>query len=212
MDTKDAFGASSGSRSYFSAFWRWELAAPCSTAPAWRRVQESSGVSLRVRELVVEDSTGVVRVRILGDVPDAVIQGKRVPRGEHAAGVILYDDSGQERGGYVTWSPSGNVGLTLDSRKGQTTLFVADPVQGSALSLWHGKDSIELRSDASGSRLTAVKDGQVLYQEPPVQLGEGPCNAYREALQKYSKEEVLRECRKRFTDEACRKCLEDDSQ
>src|ERR1051325_4224555 len=53
--------------------------------------------SLRVSELVVVDPKGVERVRIGGDLPDAVINGKRVPRGEKAGGVLLYDGSGQER-------------------------------------------------------------------------------------------------------------------
>ncbi|UCF04886.1 MAG: hypothetical protein JSV33_13325 [bacterium] len=86
--------------------------------------RETKG-SLRVTEFVVVDEAGVERVRVGGNLPDAVIAGKRVPRGERAAGVLLYDGIGQEHGGYVTWEPSGNVGLTLDSRKGQATLFVA---------------------------------------------------------------------------------------
>src|SRR4051812_28285744 len=72
---------------------------------------------LQARELVIVDSKGVERVRIGGDLPDAVINGKRIPRGEQAAGVLIYDGMGQERGGYVTWDPSGNAGLTLDTRK-----------------------------------------------------------------------------------------------
>jgi hypothetical protein len=164
---------------------------------------------LRATEIVVVDETGVERVRIGGNLPDAIIAGKRVPRGEKAAGILLYDGTGQERGGYVTWEPSGNVGLTLDSRKGQSTLFVAGADGGSALKLWDGNDAIELRSDTEGSRLTAVNDGQIVFQEPPVdELGEEACAAYRDALSSHSMEEVLRACKQRYSEAACRACLE----
>jgi hypothetical protein len=98
--------------------------------------------SLRVSELVVVDPQGVERVRIGGDLPDAVINGKPIPRGQKVAGVILYDGTGQERSGYVTFEPSGNVGLTLDTRKRQSALFVSGPDEGSALQLWHENDLI----------------------------------------------------------------------
>ena len=138
--------------------WTWQTPKPQPTAPT----------SLRVSELVVVDPKGVERVGLGGDLPDAVIGDKRVPRGEKAAGVLLYDGSGQERSGYVTFEPSGNVGLTLDTRKGQVAYFVAGADSGSALHLWHGGDLVELRSDADGSRLTAAKAGQVVSQEPAV--------------------------------------------
>lgn len=178
--------------------WTWQA----------KSQQPSMPSSLRVSELVVVDSKGVERVRIGGDLPDALIGGKRVPRGEKAAGVLLYDGGGQERSGYVTFEPSGNVGLTLDTRRGQATLFVAGPDSGSALQLWQGKDVIELRSDDNGSRLTAVKDGQVVSQEPPVsKITPGTCEAYRSARSRVSPDQVMRDCRRRFNDAACRACL-----
>lgn len=173
--------------------------APVSTVPG----------RLRVSELVIVDPKGTERVRISGDLPDAVINGKRIPRGEKAAGVMLYDATGQERGGYVTWDPSGNVGLTLDTRKGQVTMFVADPDSGSALKLWQGNDLIELRSDDEGSRLTAVRGDKVVFQEPAVVMSGHACNAYRDAKSKYSAQEVLRECAHRYTQTACHVCLGD---
>ncbi len=178
--------------------WTWQSQAQQPGTPA----------SLRVSELVVVDPKGVERVRIGGDLPDAVIGGKRVPRGEKAAGVLLYDGAGQERSGYVTFEPSGNVGLTLDTRRGQVALFVAGPDTGSALQLWHGRDVVELRSDDNGSRLTAVKDGEVVSQEPPVgKISTGTCEAYRSARSRVSAEQVMRDCRRRFNEAACRACL-----
>jgi hypothetical protein len=180
--------------------WTWQTPAKQSSAPA----------SLRVSELVVVDPKGVERVRIGGDLPDAIIAGKRVPRGEKAAGVLLYDGAGQERSGYVTFEPSGNVGLTLDTKRGQVAIFVAGPDTGSALQLWHGRDSIEFRSDEDGSRLTAVKAGEVVSQEPAVtKITSDTCEAYRSARSRVSAEQVMRDCRRRFNEAACRPCLND---
>jgi len=163
---------------------------------------------LRVRELVVVDSNGVERARLGGNLPDAVVAGRRLSRGELAAGLLLYDGAGQERGGYVTFEPSGNVALTLDSRKGQTALFVAGPEGATALKLWTGTDSIELRSDDDGARWTVAEDGHVLLQEPPIALGREACAGYREALEHYSREDVMRACRERYSEAACQACLD----
>lgn len=169
--------------------------------------QTTSSTSLRVSELVVVDSKGVVRVRIGGDLPDAIINGKRVPRGEKAAGVLLYDTTGQERGGYVTWE-SGNVGLTLDTRKSQVALFAAG-LEGSALMMWHGKDSIDLRSDEDGSRITAVQNGSIVSQQPgTIKISTEGCNEYRGIQAKTSLEQAMSSCQRRFTENACRACLE----
>lgn len=171
--------------------------------------QTSNPASLRVSEIVVVDSKGAERVRIGGDLPDAVIGGKRVARGQQAAGILLYDSTGSERSGYVTFEPSGNVGLTLDSRKSQVASFIAAPDDNaSALSLWSGKDLIELRSDTEGSRFTAVKSGQVVAQQPLIKkMSEDMCGAYRDARSRVSGEQVMRDCRQRFAESACRSCL-----
>jgi hypothetical protein len=164
--------------------------------------------SLSVTELVVVDRNGVPRVRIAGELPDAIIDGRRVPRGERAAGIVLYDSTGQERSGYVTWEPSGNVGLTLDTKAGQVAVLVAGRESAAALMLWRGRDLIEVRSDQDGSRFTAVKNGEVVYQNPEVAtLTPGSCSAYKEARSRVSEDQVLRDCRRRFNDPACRACL-----
>jgi len=169
--------------------------------------QPTTPASLKVSELVVVDPKGVERVRIGGDLPDATINGKRIPRGEKAAGVLLYDTTGQERGGYVTWE-SGNVGLTLDTRKGQVALFAAG-LEGSALNMWHGKDAVEIRSDEDGSRVTAIQDGRIASQQPnTIKLSSSTCEDYRGARARVSAEQVMRDCQTRFAAEACRACLE----
>lgn len=176
-----------------------------STAHAEGKVPEQ----LRAHELVIVDGKGVERVRIGGDLPDAVINGQRVPRGEQAAGVLIYDGTGQERGGYVTWEPSGNAGLTLDTRKSQVVLLVAGPDDAAALALRHGADMLDLRSDPDGSRLTGVRDGKLIYQNPEVaSLTTETCNDYRDVRARKSAERAMHACQGRFNDAACKACLE----
>ncbi len=167
------------------------------------------GGVLRVSELVVVDPQGVERVRIGGDLPDAVVDGRTLVRGEAAAGVLLYDAAGHERGGYVTMEPSGNVMLTLDDRRSRMkALFVAGGENGAALRIGDGGGSLDMRSDADGARMTIVDGGQVAVQTPVIAMGPEPCSAYRGALETLSHERVIQECRSRFTAEACHVCLE----
>ncbi|MFL6211808.1 MAG: hypothetical protein ACJ74W_23375 [Pyrinomonadaceae bacterium] len=175
---------------------------------AARAQQPAAPQSLRVSELVVVDQNGVERVRVGGDLPDAVINGKRVPRGEKAAGVLIYDATGQERGGYVTFDPSGNAVLTLDTRRQQVVLLAADPESGAALQLRHGEDAVDLRSDVDGSRFTAVQAGQVVVQQPTIsKLSANTCQDYRGILVRRTAEQVMNICRQRYTDAACKACL-----
>ena len=168
--------------------------------------------TLTVSELDVVDPHGVIRARIGGDLPDAVVNGKRMPRGQKAAGVILYDDSGPERGGYVTFSPSRNVALTLDNRSsaGQTAILVAGPAGGSALTLSYGNDLVEMRvDDETGPSIHAMKGKQVAFHVPPVvnfEATEG-CRDFRSALTKMTRQEALDFCRARLSEEACQACI-----
>ncbi len=167
----------------------------------------AAGDALTLQSLSIVDPGGVVRVRIGGDLPDAVIDGRRIDRGQRVAGVMLYDDTGQERGGYVTFAPSGNVALTLDTRRHQAALFAADPEAGAALQLWHGEDRIELRADPDGSRITAVREGGVVLQQPEARLRAEACDAYRAALREMPRAEVEAACAARFEAGACARCL-----
>jgi len=169
--------------------------------------QTAGPSSLKVSELIVVDQKGVERVRIGGDLPDAVYNGKKVPRGSKAAGVLLYDSLGRERGGYVTWEAE-NVGLTLDSAKMQVAMFVAGQ-EGSALHMRYGQDSLDLRSDEDGSRITAIQDGKIVMQQPStIKMSAGTCEDYRGARARVSAEQVMRDCQRRFSDAVCRACLE----
>ncbi|ASR44243.1 hypothetical protein BEN78_13595 [Xanthomonas citri pv. mangiferaeindicae] len=168
---------------------------------------------LRLRELVVVDPTGVERVRVSGDLPDALIDGKRVDRGSAAAGVMLYDRSGQERGGYVTWDDGDNVGLTLDGRQRQSALFVAGPDGAAALQIWHGGRMLDLRADADGARLSQSVDGRVQVQLPEVAaLSASTCTLFLGGLAEevpggLPPEQVRSICEGRFSETACTACL-----
>jgi hypothetical protein len=95
--------------------------------------------TLVLSELTIVDSNGVIRARVGGNLPDA---NKKVPRGSRIAGLLLYDETGQERGGYVTFEPGGNVGLTLDNKGVMAAEFVAGPDTGSAIRLHSGDDEL----------------------------------------------------------------------
>lgn len=179
--------------------------ASCASSQA----RPSAPGALRVSQLEVVDARGVVRVWIGSDLPDAVIAGKPRPRGQEASGVLLYDDTGQERGGYVTFSPGGQIGLTLDTRHGQVALFAADPDAGVALKLWQGDDGIELRADPDGARITSTDEKRVVFQEPPVQAPEKTalCSELRGAKAKYSDDQLMGFCLEHLPEEGCRRCL-----
>ena len=190
--------------------WLLSAAAVAVYLVPWRANAQTTAApqSLRVSELVVVDPKGVERVRIGGDLPDAVIDGKRVPRGEKVAGVMLYDGSGQERGGYVTFEPSGNIALTLDTKKRQTALFAAGPDSGSALVMWSGQNNLDLRSDEDGARVTITKDGQLFHQQPEIErLSDTTCKDYKDIITRSGKDRANKACRARFGDKACTACL-----
>lgn len=182
------------------------VVAGCVTASRGAAAPES----LRVRELAVVDDHGVVRVRIQANLPDPVIRGKKVSRGDPASGVMLYDRTGQERGGYITFERGNQVALTLDNTDVQSALFVAPPEGGSALRLWRGKDELTLRADEDGPRVTAVENGRVTYQEPPI-VAPGKtsiCEELRGAKGKASDAEIMAACRRGMTEAGCRACLD----
>ena len=138
-----------------------------------------------------------------------MIRGTRYPRGDGAAGLLLYDSTGQERGGYVTLDRSGYVGLTLDSRHGQTAVFRADSSGATTLRLWNQQNSIELRTNTDGARMSVLRDNQVILQQP--ELVDAPsstaCTDFRELRSQHGDSAVYRACRSVMLDDACTRCL-----
>ncbi len=169
--------------------------------------------SLRLRELTVVDGNGTVRVRIAARFPDAVMNGRRTPRGDNAAGVMLYDRTGQERGGYVTFDRSGVIGLTLDSRERQVAYIVAEPDGAAAARLEHDPDWVELRAASDGTRLSVGHGGRVVVQQPPMteQEATAACSGLKEEVAQVKPAPpdslVMAACQRHLTGEVCRQCL-----
>lgn len=163
--------------------------------------------SVKTKEVIIVDANGTVRARLGGDLPDAVMANGRIAkRGSKAAGLMIYDEQGIERGGYVTQETGSNAMLTLDSKYHQAALFVAGPGedQASALQLWTKGSSIELRSDDNGSRLSIADQRGVKFQQPEVGLSPETCADFRKTEQQYPGK---RYCQARFTENACKVCL-----
>lgn len=120
---------------------------------------------LRVRGLVVVDEKGTNRVWIGAPVPDPAILGWRHPRGE-MSGIILFDEEGNERSGYVTTNGYSNVMLTLDSVAKQHALFIAEPHGSPTLWMWGEtrKNDFQITVDADSPNLRLSKDGEVIFQ------------------------------------------------
>ncbi len=169
--------------------------------------------TLRVKEVVVVDDHGVERARLGGNLPDPVINGKTMPRGQQAAGLLLYDDTGRERGGYITFSPNGVVALTLDTRSRQVALFAADPDDGATAKLWRGNDWVEMRSGEDGTRVNVGHASGLVLQEPPMSGAETTafCSDLKGELSGMKEQlpapQILAACKQRMSDAACRKCI-----
>ncbi len=169
---------------------------------------------LTVAEVDIVDAHGVIRARLGADLPDAVLNGKRVSRQQKPSGLLLYDDTGQERGGYVTFTPGRQVALTLDARDrpGQVAILVADPDGASALTLSNGNDLVELRTDEElGPSVHVTKNNRVAFHQPPQALDRiaksEMCTELRGALKSVTRDQVLTVCRQRASEEACQACL-----
>jgi len=168
--------------------------------------QKQDAKTLVLSELTIVDSHGVVRARLGGNLPDA---NKTTPRGSRIAGLLLYDETGQERGGYVTFEPGGNVGLTLDNKGVMAAEFLAGPDAGSAIRLHSGDDAVELRVDEDGPSIHAVRRKNVAFHEPAVENPKSTalCKALLEEKARLPMEQLLDACRGRSSEAACQTCL-----
>jgi len=162
---------------------------------------------LTASEVDIVDAKGVIRARLGADLPDAVAEGKTIPRGGKPAGLMLYDDIGQERGGYVTF-PNGYIVLTMDSRKPykqMVTLVTSPTGGGAALMLNRESDAVELRvDDELGPSLHAKRGNAVAFHAPAADISK---TSLCEELKKIPREKALDFCRGRSSEEACQACL-----
>ena len=80
------------------------------------------------RKITVADVNGQERVVIAAPLPEPRLVGRQSKRGDPVSGILLFDASGNERGGYVTGDgPWSSVSLTLDE------------IGRAAVSLWAGQ-------------------------------------------------------------------------
>lgn len=193
-----------------NAAWLFSvLALAGGVAMAGVAVKDAVFGSIKAREVVVVDGKGTIRARLGGDVPDGVMAGGHVSkRGTKASGLIIYDEEGIERGGYVTADEGSNAMITLDSKHRMAAIMVAGPDQSqtAALSLITRGSVLDLRADDNGSRMTMSDKEGVKFQQPAIaMLAPATCMSYREIEKK---EPGKRWCQKRYTDAACQACLE----
>ncbi|MFZ6799016.1 hypothetical protein [Undibacterium sp. Di24W] len=171
--------------------------------------------SLRVKELIVVDGRDVVRARVGGDIPPAVIDGKTLSRGgtnNGVAGIMLYDKTGVERGGYVTFDQGDNVALTLDNQKKQQVFFGVGSTGTASLQLWEDDEMLDLRADTNGARFTRTKAGLVTHQYPETSIKKASCEYYKNGIKEEHAEglpyaTVKKICERRFSAASCEPCL-----
>jgi hypothetical protein len=141
------------------------LAALVLTGRAVRAAVPVNGV-LTLRGLVVVDGRGVERVRIQAPLPDPLVLGKRLPRGGTVSGILLSDDEGNERSGYVTSDGYPNVFFTLDGLARQHVLFIAEPQGDPTLRLWDGAHAATLSASPDGPALRLTSGEKTLAELP----------------------------------------------
>ena len=185
------------------------LVAAVGTATASMALKNGVFGTIRANDITIVDKHGVVRARMSGDMPDAVMFGGRVAkRGGEAAGFMIYDKDGYERGGYVTFDHH-NAMLSLDSKYHMVASLIAGPGESGTgvLALKSSEGGLELRSDLDGARLSVNKGRTVAQQMPAIEaLSEASCRNWREIEKQHPNENA---CRSRYTEGACRRCLDE---
>jgi len=81
------------------------------------------------------------------------------------AGILIYDGSGTERGGYGTADGYANALLTLDAKDRQEFLLLAEPGGSALFREWNGDNSVTLAADDKPS--VTLKAGKNLIFAMP---------------------------------------------
>jgi len=133
---------------------------------------------MHVRGLIVEDAKGVERLRLGAPLPDPMgADGIRHTRRGVISGMIISDAKGTERGGYVTADQSDEAFFTLDSRKEQEVLFLANPNGGTNLALFDRfGNAAQLTVFPSGPKFVLTKEKQIIAQIPEASKSVGSSN------------------------------------
>jgi hypothetical protein len=130
--------------------------------------------ALKVHELDIVDRNGVTRVKLAAPLPAPIVDGEqRKTRGGGLAGamsgILLFDAEGVERSGYATVdSGYSNVLLTLDDKRQQHAMFIAEPTGATTLRLFNTntKDRVDVAIDSDGPSISMVRRGKEIYRQP----------------------------------------------
>ena len=119
------------------------------------------------------DERGTERVLIAAPVPDAMIAGKRHKRDGAVSGVMIFDATGTERGGYVTGDGYANAmltldgaGLTNDGHDSQTVLLLAEPDGGTMFRIWNRDKGSLTMGVLDNPFLNVKQNGKPLFITP----------------------------------------------
>jgi hypothetical protein len=154
------------------ATWLLALTGFAALESRGRNRQDVSGDVLRVRGLVVVDQNGTERVRIEAPLPDPIMLGKRIPRGGAVSGILLFDEEGNERSGYVTSDGYPNVFFTLDGLAQQHVLFLAEPQGAATLRMWSGdRNVVDLGVSEDAPHLKLSSQGNPVFVQPAAEPG-----------------------------------------
>ena len=79
------------------------------------RIEAPDHERITARRIDIVDADGIIRMTLAGATPPPIIDGIQYKRAFNVAGLILYDDSGSERGGFGTADVEGGMAvLALD--------------------------------------------------------------------------------------------------
>jgi hypothetical protein len=128
---------------------------------------------LTLRRLAIVDAKGTERVVLGAPLPQPRLHGKTKSRGSDVglSGMLIFDATGTERGGYATDDGYGNAMLTLDARGEQTFLLLAEPEGGPVLRMWDRNQAGTVTSSiAIGANehpfFNMKQDGKLTFSTP----------------------------------------------
>lgn len=133
---------------------------------------------LTARRVDIVDGNGIIRMTLAGDLPNPIVDGIEYKRSIASGGLTLYDEKGDERGGF-SFSPSrrsaqfvvdyaANDAVGVIAREDGTSELVLNsrapeyrhPAYGNRrLPLGQGKTRLRLRLSPNGQPEVALTDG-----------------------------------------------------
>ena len=93
--------------------------------------------------------------------------GKRFSRGGKSSGILLFDEEGNERSGYVTTDGYPNVIFTLDSIAKQQVLFMTEPHGSASFWFWdQNNNAFQLNAGGESPKRKLIRDGEEMLIQP----------------------------------------------